>query len=84
MVRNGGKLTVKKSTFDNNEVDESADVSGGAIKNFAGKLVISDSSLSTTSRCPARQRSTGGAIHAGDVIDIKRTLFAGNSAHSAV
>ena len=85
VVRQGGKLTIKKSVFDDNEVDESADISGGAIRTLEGKLVISDSAFidNRAEASGAGNQADGGAIHAGDLIDIKRTLFAGNSAQAS-
>ena len=85
-LRNGGKLTIKRSTFEGNEVDQNADIEGGAIRTREGKLVISDSAFidNKVTAGGSGNDTSKGAIFAGHKIDIKRSLFSGNTANGPI
>ena len=84
VVRNGGKLQVKRSYFVNNEVEEDVDARGGAIRNFEGNIRISDSAFisNTVETSGSGAAANGGAIYAGNSLKIERSLFLGNSAQA--
>lgn len=85
VLRNGGTLKLRRSSFVNNEVDEDVDARGGAIRSFEGNIRISDSLFidNRAETSGAGAAANGGAIYAGNSLKIERSLFAANSAQAS-